>query len=293
MPVKPVLILGSSGNVGFATVNALSSNGTTTRAGVRDPSSEKAKQLAALANVEVVAADLGNTSSLAAAMAGVDTVYIVVPGHPDRVALAAAGVDAAKAAGLTHIVVVSVPSVKSSGDLIFKKQFEAIETKVSSSGLKYTILRLPMFFDNQFMSQGTIKQGQIYGPADPAKPVTLISVADVGGASANVLANAGKHVNKTYTLGADTLTFADIAAAFAAGTGQKVAYVQVPYPAATESMMGMGFPEIMANGMAELMKIIDDGNAAVFAHSDLESLLGKAPTKFAAWVSGVAGAFKA
>ena len=63
MQVKHVLILGSSGNVGFATVNALSSNGTTTRAGVRDPSSEKAKQLAALANVEVVAADLGKSPS--------------------------------------------------------------------------------------------------------------------------------------------------------------------------------------------------------------------------------------
>ena len=49
-----ILVIGSTGNVGNATVNALSSKGIKTRAGVRDPSTDKALALKALSNVEVV-----------------------------------------------------------------------------------------------------------------------------------------------------------------------------------------------------------------------------------------------
>jgi hypothetical protein len=54
--VKPVLVIGSTGNIGNATVTALAAKGTPTRAGVRDPASEKAAKLASLEGVEVVSA---------------------------------------------------------------------------------------------------------------------------------------------------------------------------------------------------------------------------------------------
>ncbi len=54
--VKPVLVIGSTGNIGNATVTALAAKGTPTRAGVRDPASEKAVKLASLEGVEVVSA---------------------------------------------------------------------------------------------------------------------------------------------------------------------------------------------------------------------------------------------
>ena len=53
------LIIGSTGNVGFATVSALAAKGKQVRAGVRDTGSEKARELAALVGVELVHADLG------------------------------------------------------------------------------------------------------------------------------------------------------------------------------------------------------------------------------------------
>ena len=276
-------------------------------------------------------------------MTGVNTVYIVTPGAETRADLVAVGIDAAKTAGVAHIVIVSVPAVVAAGELMFKAQFRAIETKVRmhmghgstpfparhftaaaaaaahsvtdkpgghaapnayfhvfpsvqavASGLKYTFLRLPMFMDNQWASQGTIKTGKLYGPADGSKPVALVSVSDVGEAAAAVLAAPADHAFKKYTLAAEPITFNGIAAAFATATGQEVEYIQVPYAAALQSMVGLGFPEWMAKGVCELLQLVDSGDAAATPSSrELAALLGRAPTSFAAWVGPVAGAFKA
>lgn len=291
----PVLVIGSTGNVGNSTVNFLSAKGVATRAGVRDPASDKAVALAKLTGVDVVKADLGMPGTLGPAMKGVATVYIVTPGAENRAALVAAGIDAAKAAGVTHIVVVSVPAVNAAGDLLFKRQFVEIEAKLAASGVKSTVLRLPMFMDNQWAAQGTIKgQGKIYGPADGTKQLSLVSVADVGEASAVVLAAPADHAFKTYTLAAAATTFDAVAAAFAAATGNDVGYVRVPYPDALSAMVGMGFPEWQAKGSCELMQLCDAGDkAAVLPTHELQALLGRAPTTFDAWASGVADAFKA
>ena len=167
-------------------------------------------------------------------MTGVSAVYIVTPGAENRADLVAAGIAAAKAAKVPHVVVVSVPSVEAEGELLFKGQFKRIEEVVTSSGLPYTLLstllRLPMFVDNQWANQGSIKaQGKVYGPSDGSKPVSLVTISDVGDASAAVLANPESHANKTYTLASDTVTFDKIAAGFATATGNNVEYVQVPY----------------------------------------------------------------
>eukprot|EP00036_Acanthoecidae_sp_10tr_P019574 CAMPEP_0206304004 /NCGR_PEP_ID=MMETSP0106_2-20121207/9525_1 /ASSEMBLY_ACC=CAM_ASM_000206 /TAXON_ID=81532 /ORGANISM="Acanthoeca-like sp., Strain 10tr" /LENGTH=148 /DNA_ID=CAMNT_0053734809 /DNA_START=126 /DNA_END=569 /DNA_ORIENTATION=+ len=146
---KTVLVIGATGNVGTATVSALSSRGIVTRAGARDPSSDKAKALATQPHVESVRADLGDPDSLPPALAGVSAVFIVTPGAENRAELVAAGVATAKTAGVSHIVVVSVPSVLADGDLIFKQQFNAIEADLKSSGVPATVLRLPMFLENQ------------------------------------------------------------------------------------------------------------------------------------------------
>ena len=160
-------------------------------------------------------------------MDGIRTVYIVTPSADNRADLVAGGIDACKAAGVTHVVVVSVPAVVAAGELIFKTQFTKIEAKVAASGLKSTILRLPMFMENQWANQGSIKgQGKIYGPADGSKPVSLLSVGDAGEASAVVLAAPAEHAGKTYTLAAEATSFNKIAAAFSTATGKDVGYVR-------------------------------------------------------------------
>jgi uncharacterized protein YbjT (DUF2867 family) len=246
-------------------------------------------------SLQVVAADLGQPDTLPAALKGVGTVFIVSPGAEDRVKLVADGVAAVKEAGVTTVVVVSVTSVATEGDTLFKKHFVEIEENVKASGLTYTFLRLPMFFDNQWANQGSIKgEGKIYSPGDASKPVSLVSVADIGAASAAVLADPAAHAQKTYNLVSDTVTFNDIVAGFTKAVGREIGYVQVPYAAAIEAMVGLGFPRWQAGGVAELFELVDAGRPTMtVGTADLEKILGRPPTTFSAWVGGVAAAFKA
>lgn len=287
------LIIGSSGNVGFATASAMANLSLPAKVGVRDIASDKAKTLAGLEHLTVVAADLSQPDTLAPALSGVSTVFIIAPPTENRAELVANGVDAAKLAAVQHIVVVSVPAVEADGDLVFKRQFSEIEAAVKASGIPFTILRLPMFMENQYAAQGSIKEAStVYGPVDPNKKLSLVAVADIAAAAAAVLSSPGRHANSTYTLASDIITHAAIVAEFTRALGREISYVQVPYDAALEAFEGMGFPRWQASGVLELMKLADSGStAALPSPQDLEKLLGRAPTTFAEFLAPIAAHF--
>jgi uncharacterized protein YbjT (DUF2867 family) len=290
-----VLVLGATGSIGAAVVAALSERGVATRAGVRDPTSEKAVGLGNLKGVELVQADLGDGATLAKAFAGVTTVFVNTPGAEDCADLVATAVAAAKTARVRSITVISVSQVDTKADILFKRQFSSIETTVKESGVPYTVIRLPMFMENQWASHGTIQADRkIYGSADPTKPSAFVAVADVGDAVATVLSAPDAHANKTYTLTSDVLSFGGIAAAFSTAIGNAVEYVRMPYDESIETIVELGFPRWQAVGVSEILKLVDDGDAtAVGTTTELQGLLGRAPTSFAVWVGQVAAAFKA
>ncbi len=139
-------------------------------------------------------------------------------------------IDAAKAAGVSFAMVISVPSV-SEPDSIFGKQFGAIEAHLKASGLSYCILQLPMFMQNQWGNLGSIsKAGKIYGPAIADAPIALISTDDVAVAAAAILSSPARHANKTYVLTAPAATtHSKIADAFATSLFRDIQYIQVSW----------------------------------------------------------------
>ena len=235
----------------------------------------------------------GSPKTVAAALKDVRAVFIVSPGAENMVKLVADGVAAVKAAGITTIVVVSVIDVPTG---LFKAQFTELEGSVKTSGLDYTLLRLPIFFENQWSYLGSIKdESKIYSPNDPAKPMSLVTVADIGAASAAVLAASAAHANKTYDLISDSVDFNAIVAGFTAAVGRKIEYVHIPYDVAIEGIVGDGVPRWQAVALTELFELVDSRNynpAVTVGTSDLESIIGRTPTTFKAWVDSVAPAFK-
>ena len=192
-----------------------------------------------------------------------------------------------------HVVVVSVPVVEVPDQSLFGRQIAPIEAHVLAAKIPFTLLRLPLFIDNNWGNQASIKgQGAIYGPVDPTAQYTSIAVSDAGEAAAVILTHPTHHVHKTYTLTTALYTHADLAAAFAAATGKAVAYVQVPYPAAREAIL-KSLPEWQTDGVLELFKLIDTHNhAATLQTSDFKAIVGRDPLTITQWTAAVAAAFK-
>jgi uncharacterized protein YbjT (DUF2867 family) len=78
----PILVTGGTGAQGGAVIDSLLAGNRSVRVLVRDPSSENARELAAL-GVELAKGDFNDVASIAAAMAGVTGVFSVqMPPQP-------------------------------------------------------------------------------------------------------------------------------------------------------------------------------------------------------------------
>ena len=294
---KPVVfVIGASGNVGSATLQVLSSkyaDKVEIRAGVRNP--DKADKLKSLPNVSVVQAEMGDKEKLKSTLKGVHTLYIVTPGVENRAQLTIATAQAAKEAGVKHLLVVSVP-LAALTDTVFGQQFSKIETGVSQLGVPYTILRLAFFFDSFIdeFKDGIKTQGAIYSPADGTKPFTMAAVQDIAKAGAVILVDPTKHVNKTYIIVSDRHTHNDVAAAFSEALGKTVTYNRMPYDAAKQIFAAIGFPKWRADAGMEFYKLVDDGSPVtnVADTSHFHQITGEQPTSFKTWVSQVKSVFQ-
>src|SRR6266700_5344628 len=105
---KTVLVTGATGTVGRDVAKLLSKKGAAVRAGVRDQA--KARQRFD-DNIALATFDFEDEGSFAGALDGVAKVFLLSPLLPNQVELTNAFVDAAKRAGIRHIVKLSVIGV--------------------------------------------------------------------------------------------------------------------------------------------------------------------------------------
>jgi len=291
---KPsIAVIGASGNVGVATVTALSRMfGKTHRilAIARDVKKKEAVGLSFLPGVHVVTGDMSQVQALAHTLQGCDAVYIVTPGDNDRAALATNAINASKAAAVKHLLVVSIPTVAT--NTIFGKQFGMVEEATKKAGIPFTILRLAIFFENMWgFKKSVSEQGQMFGPVKPDNKHTPVAMADIGLASAVILGNPAPHTGRTYTLCTDQpFSFNEVARAFSRALGKPVTYVSVPYEASSKALAGFGLPQWQIEGIHELYQFIDADKYTF--ESDFKPITGKNPTTIEQWVTTVAPAFK-
>ena len=150
---KPkIVILGSSGNVGQATVQALSNkfgNEVEVIAGVRDPSKEEAKKLGELKGITLAQVDMNDKARVAEVCKGATSAFAITPGAYEREAITKNAIDGCIAAGVKAVATISVVTVEEK-DHLFSHQCLPIEEHIKKATDQYIILRLPMFIDNNW-----------------------------------------------------------------------------------------------------------------------------------------------
>jgi uncharacterized protein YbjT (DUF2867 family) len=282
-----ILVVGATGTNGRELVRQLAASGQQVRAMIRDPS--RAGGISS-ANVEVVAGDLDQPSSLAEALKGVDRAFFVSavdPRYPrffDNFLTAAAG------SGPLCVVKLSSLGAdrKSSVDLL--QQHGQTDEALAASGLPFTILRPNSFYQNMLWAVGTIKDhGAFYVPLGKARQ-SLVDVRDIAAVASAVLTTAG-HEGKTYEItGPQALTYAEVAEILSNVLGKPVRYVDVPPETALDSMLKTGMSEWNARAVAELYGEFAAGRAARTTDT-AERILGRPPIPFEQFARDHAAAF--
>jgi uncharacterized protein YbjT (DUF2867 family) len=282
-----ILVTGATGTIGSEVVKALAAKpGVTVRVAVR--SAAKAEKLLA-PNVIPVDFDYEKPETIAAAVKGADRVFLLTPFAQNQVELGKLLIDAAKAAGVKHLVKLSAIGAEIEPGIQLGRWHRATEKAVEASGLAYTFLRPSNFMDNFIHYYPPAGDGNIYLPLGTGA-CSYIDSRDIAAVAAAVLTEEG-HYGKAYDLtGPEALTTADAAAAIGAATGREVRYVDVPEAAASKAMLDMHMPEWMVTAMMELHGIVKAGYASGISPL-VEKLTGQAPRTFAAFARDRASAW--
>jgi uncharacterized protein YbjT (DUF2867 family) len=219
-----ILVTGATGHVGSELVRLLAERGTPARALIHSP--DKAAPIERL-GLEVALGDFDQPDTLDAAMAGCDHLFLLSPPNPGQPEQEQHLIDAAKRAGVGHVVKQSVPGADPDAKVVFGRWHAQIEQSLAHSGLAHALLRPSYFMQNFLMSaQPVAEQGVLYGMTGEAR-ISYIDTRDIAAVAAQLLTNPGNH-GTSYTLtGPDALTAAEVAERLSAAIGRPVRYVNM------------------------------------------------------------------
>jgi uncharacterized protein YbjT (DUF2867 family) len=271
---KPVLVTGATGTIGRDVARRLSEKGASVRAGVRDQAKAR-KQLGA--DIALAPFDFENEKTFSDALEGVEKVFLLPPLLPNQLEVTNAFADAAKRAGVGHIVKLSAIGVDDETRPTAVKWHRANEQHIRESGLEFTFLRPNSFMQN-FFTYFPPHNGAIYLPWGNGT-ASFVDTRDIASVAAEVLTSDG-HKGKIYTLtGPATLGIAEVARILSEVTRRDFQYVDVPEAAAGDGMLQAGVPTWQVELVMEL-HAVNKQNRWSAVTSDIEKVRGIPPTDF-------------
>lgn len=226
--------------------------------------------------------DYDKPETLASAYAELDRLLLIPgadlqPGVRSRQAVAM--VDAAVAAGVGHIFLLSATGTREEAEPAMGAAYWASEHQlVRSAAKRWTILRMSFFAETFVqMSQPAVQMGAMFGLADTR--MSLVSRADVAAGLAGALAGENQ-VGAIYNLtGPAALSGAERAAALANAAGKAVPFEVVSEDRLRDMLAKGGLPPPMAGMMVGMLAHQASG-AYDIVTGDIEMLSGRAPKPF-------------
>ena len=284
-----ILVTGGTGTTGGELLRQLSACGTPVRALVRNAG--RAAALASLPGVEVVEGDMARSDTLDAALRGVEHAMLISSSEPAMVEVQSSFIDAARRAGVAHVVKLSgiIPELDS--PFRFARMHGQIEKHLEASGMAFTHLRAGEFMSSYFRQVANIvARGALLLPMAGAK-IASIDVGDIAEAALLALTSPG-HEGKIYPLtGPEALTMTEVATKLSHATGKTIRYVDVAPEDARKAQLAAGMPPYLVDALVELFAERRKGKESV-VFADAATLLGRPPTSFDAFAARHASIFR-
>jgi uncharacterized protein YbjT (DUF2867 family) len=232
-----ILVAGGTGTLGSEVVRLLAGRGEAVRVLARDP----ARSAPLPGSVEAVAGDVRDPAALAAAVAGCATVISAVqgfagPGRPspesvDRDANLAL-IRAAAAAGVGHLVLVSVLDAGPDHPMSLHRAKHAAEQALAASGLAWTIIRPAAYLETWAGIVGaklpTGGPALVFGPG--RNPIAFVSARDVAAVVDLAVRDPSLRGQLLEVSGPEPLSFTQLADRLVAASGRPARVRHVPLP---------------------------------------------------------------
>jgi uncharacterized protein YbjT (DUF2867 family) len=236
---RKVLVTGATGQQGSAVAHSLLARGHSVRAFTRKPDGDAARRLAA-AGAETVAGDLGDADAIVRAASGVDAMFLMgnfyEAGFAGEVRQGTIAADAAKAAGVGHLIYSSVADAdKATGIPHFESKY-LVEKHIATLGIPYTISAPVAFMENVVApwSIGSLREGALVFALPPKRQNQLIALADIGAFVTALVERRDSVFGRRFDIAGDQLSGEQQAAILSRVTGREISYREIPLAAARQ-----------------------------------------------------------
>ncbi|MFZ0523205.1 MAG: NmrA family NAD(P)-binding protein [Candidatus Acidiferrales bacterium] len=282
-----ILVTGANGTVGKAVLAEVARSGAPHRAMYRS----KADAAKAPRGTETVVADFADKASLAAALRGVESVYLVCSPVRELVELEGNAIAACTATGVRRIVLNSALGAADHAKS-FPSWHRKVEDKLHTTKIARCVIRPNSFSQNvlTYFAPSIREQGAFYGAMGNAR-TSYVDVRDIAAVVAKAL-QGGEHDGKVYELnGPEALTYSQVAEKISHHTKVEARYVDIPEDAQRKAMLDQGMPDWQVTALLDLQSYYTGGQGGA-VDTVLENLLGRPPIKMDRFLAEVAGEFR-
>ncbi|MFF5517021.1 NAD(P)H-binding protein [Streptomyces coeruleorubidus] len=276
-----ILVTGATGNIGSALLRELHGCG----AGPLRGSTRDAAQAAFPEGVEAVECDFAEPESLKPALDGVRSLFLV-----SRLGSDADILEAARLAGVEHVVLVSSITVQTHPHLGPAGENLVVERLLQDSGMAWTILRPTQFASNALMWAASIRDRETVRVPYADTGLPTIHPADIASVARVALTEPG-HRGRTYALtGPEPVTARQQVEAISAALGRDVPFMEISRQDA-RAQMAAAFGDEAADAVLDVTG--GDVNDELLVVRDTVSRVTGSPARpFQQWAAENADIFR-
>ena len=267
-----ILVTGVSGMFGGEVARQLVAKSIPIRILVRDPS--KVQQLDK--SVEIVTGDFMNTEALAAALNGIEKLYLASYDKPELVEHQANVLAVAKQCEVQHVVRLSSAGTEENNELPDLYRHAVCERQLEETGLDFTHLK-PMWVMQNFES--FVVNDRIRLPTGEGR-LGLVDLRDVAAVAVAALTTSG-HEGKAYELATESLSHSEVANHLSEATGRSITYENISPEAYEQQLLADGYLQDDVDTLQGLLADVRNGiNSDTNVTDTVRVILGRPGIKF-------------
>ena len=276
-----ILLTGATGTTGRRVARRLTKWGYRFTAMVREP--EKATGLKS-SKVDLIKGDFKKPDSLRRAMEGIEHAFLLPPNTENQFRLERNFIDAARESGVRYLVKYSAIGADPDSPSRLLRWHGEAEKYLEQSGIRYSIVRPNIFMQNftNLYARQIREEKEFRLPFGDAR-CGWVDVRDIGRLIARILTENGHQNNILTVTGPETPKCKDLAEILSHAVGKKIEYVDVKPKEFKKEMIESGVPEIMAEAVTELYKLVSEGLSDVVTDTFYE-ITEKQPRTFEEFV---------
>lgn len=278
-----VLVAGGTGMVGSEVVTGLIAAEVEPRVLTRSKEKIASLRPGAIGYV----GDFSDPEALPDAMDGVERMFLLNALSPTETQESLAAFEAAKEAGVKHIVYMSVHKLREASLIPHFGSKVPVEDAIAESGLNYTFLQPNNFFQNDVWLAEAITNGVYPFPLSDVG-LSRVDVRDIADAAVRALLT-DDYIDGAYPIvGGEALTSQQVVATYAKHMGKDVAYLGGDLDAWEEQARSM-MPQWMVDDLRIMYDYFSE-HGLVASDEDLDKcreILGCEPRSFDAYVGEV------